>query len=122
MSTSMTTSIASIAPVQTPQESASGRVYLSFQHIFRPMSIHSSLKSANALVGQRSVLTRVERLAKLQKEDRFDPAKDSVWGLPKVRTKFKVAGGKKAEALQAEREEALEGGGEGGESPAPEEQ
>ncbi len=80
------------------------------------MSIHSSLKGVNTLVGERSVLSRVERIAKLQKEGRFDGEADSVYGLPKVRTKFKVASGKKAKALEAERKEALEaklaGGGE----------
>jgi small basic protein (TIGR04137 family) len=59
------------------------------------MSIHSSLRGANSLVGERSVWTRVERLQALQKKGKFDPENDSVYGLPKVRTKFKVAGKKK---------------------------
>jgi len=54
------------------------------------MSIHSSLHGADSLVGERSVLTRIERIEKLQKEERFDPAEDSPLGLPKVRTKFRV--------------------------------
>jgi small basic protein (TIGR04137 family) len=72
------------------------------------MSIHSSLKGVNTLVGERSVLSRVERIQKLQKDGTFDPESSSVYGLPKVRTKFKVASGKKAKALEAERKEALE--------------
>ena len=60
------------------------------------MTIHSSLRGVNNLVGERSVLTRTERIAKLQKDGKFDPAKSKVWGLQKVRTKFKVAGPKKA--------------------------
>jgi len=88
------------------------------------MSIHSSLRGADNLVGERSVLTRVERLEKLQKDGKFDPETGSVYGLPKVRTKFKTASGKKAKALEQEREDALaakdgEGSAEG-EAPASE--
>lgn len=76
------------------------------------MSIHKSLKLKNTLTGQRSVLTRWERIVKLQEEDRWREG-DSVLGLPKVRTKFKVRSRKsikreEAEAAQAAREE--EGG------------
>jgi small basic protein (TIGR04137 family) len=60
------------------------------------MSIHSSLRGADTLTGERSVLTRTERIAKLTKAGKFDPEEDSVLGLPKVRTKFKVAKAKKA--------------------------
>lgn len=59
------------------------------------MSIHSSLKGLDTLTGERSVFTRVERIAALKKEGRFDEDNDSVYGLPKVRTRFKVAGAKK---------------------------
>lgn len=71
------------------------------------MSIHSSLRGADNLIGDRSVLSRVERIAKLQKDGKFDPETSSVYGLPKVRTKFKAVGGKKAKALEKEREDAL---------------
>jgi small basic protein (TIGR04137 family) len=47
-------------------------------------------------MGERSVLTRQERITKLTKDGKFDDAKSNVWGLPKVRTRFKVAGAKKA--------------------------
>ena len=60
------------------------------------MSIHSSLKGVDTLRGERSVFTRVERIEALKKEGRFDEENDSVYGLPKVRTRFKVAGAKKA--------------------------
>src|SRR5262249_6619850 len=66
------------------------------------MTIHSSLRGVNTLTGERSVLTRAERIAKLAKDGKFDPAKSSVWGLVKVRTHFKVAGAKKAKAAAAE--------------------
>lgn len=68
------------------------------------MSIHPSLRGINTLVGERSVLSRQERIQQLQKQGKFDAEKRSVYGLPKVRTKFKVAGAKKApkEAKPAE--------------------
>jgi len=53
------------------------------------MSIHSSLRGADNLTGERSVLTRMERMVLLAKEGRFDGENDSAWGLPKTRTKFK---------------------------------
>jgi len=59
------------------------------------MSIHPSLRGADSLKGERSVLKRVERIQQLTKEKKFDEEQDSVYGLPKVRTKFKVAGKKK---------------------------
>lgn len=62
------------------------------------MSIHSSLRGGKSLVGERSVFTRLERLAVLKKAGKFDDAKDSPYGIPKVRTRFKVAGAKKAKA------------------------
>ena len=58
------------------------------------MSIHSSLKISGNLKGSRSVLTRTERLQILQQQARWDESQ-SVYGLPKVRTKFKVAAKKK---------------------------
>ena len=54
------------------------------------MSIHPSLRGINTLVGDRSVFTRVERLQKLIEAGKLDPKSASPYGLPKVRTKFKV--------------------------------
>jgi len=68
------------------------------------MSIHASLKGVDTLSGERSVLTRVERIQKLARDGKFDTEGGSVWGLPKVRTKFKVVSGKKAKALAQQRE------------------
>jgi small basic protein (TIGR04137 family) len=65
------------------------------------MSIHSSLRGSKSLVGERSVFTRIERLAALKKAGKFDEAKDSPFGIPKVRTRFKVAGAKKPKAEKA---------------------
>jgi small basic protein (TIGR04137 family) len=64
------------------------------------MSIHRSLRSAGTLEGERSVFTRVERIAALKKQGKFDEAKTSIYGLPKVRTRFKVAGAKKAKVAK----------------------
>ncbi|HZN68679.1 MAG TPA: small basic protein, partial [Tepidisphaeraceae bacterium] len=47
------------------------------------MSLDRSLKSANALVRHRNVLTRNERLLKLKEMEKWDETK-SVYGLPKV--------------------------------------
>jgi len=71
------------------------------------MTVHRSLRGVNTLVGERSVLTRFERIRKLAHDGRLDSETDSAYGLPKVRTKFKVVSAKKAAA----REEALKGSG-----------
>jgi small basic protein (TIGR04137 family) len=73
------------------------------------MSIHPSLRGVDNLVGQRSVLSRVERIQKLTNDGKFDQENDSVYGLPKVRTKFKQIGGKKKKKAEAEEGEAAEG-------------
>ena len=59
------------------------------------MTIHPSLRGVDTLRGERSVLSRFERIQKLTKEGKLDPEADSALGLPKVRTKFKVVGAKK---------------------------
>ncbi len=73
------------------------------------MSIHKSLKLKNTLQGQRSVLTRWERIEKLVEQDRWREG-DSVLGLPKVRTKFKVRS-RKAEKREEAEAKAAEGEG-----------
>ncbi len=75
------------------------------------MSIHPSLRGVDNLVGERSVLTRMERIEKLIKDGKFDQEQDSAYGLPKVRTKFKAIGGKKK---KAQAEAGAEGEGSGG--------
>lgn len=47
------------------------------------MSLDRSLKSASGLVRHRNVLTRGERLLRLQGEEKWDPSKP-VLGIPKV--------------------------------------
>ena len=58
------------------------------------MSLHKSLASGSKLARTRSVFTRAERIEKLKEEGRFIEG-DNVYGLPKVRTTFKMKGKKK---------------------------
>ncbi|MEY3162561.1 MAG: hypothetical protein RIT25_2555 [Planctomycetota bacterium] len=65
------------------------------------MSIHSSLKVTSGSSGQRNVWTRMERIAALKKQGRWNDG-DKVTGLRKVRTRFKAkAKPKKADAAPA---------------------
>ena len=48
------------------------------------MSLDRSLKSANALVRHRNVLTRAERLDKLKEQEKWNEDKQGIFGLPKV--------------------------------------
>jgi small basic protein (TIGR04137 family) len=73
------------------------------------MSIHSSLKGVDTLVGERSVLTRFERIKKLTEDGKLDSESASAWGLPKVRTKFKVVSRKAAKAADAAETPAKKG-------------
>jgi small basic protein (TIGR04137 family) len=62
------------------------------------MSIHSSLRGIDTLVGERSVFTRLERIQVLMKAGKFSPEQGKATGLPKVRTRFKSAKKKAAPA------------------------
>ena len=57
------------------------------------MSLDRSLKSANALIRHRNVLTRDERLVRLKEAEKWTEQK-SVFGLPKVANRKLVVGGK----------------------------
>jgi small basic protein (TIGR04137 family) len=48
------------------------------------MSLHRSFLAGRAGGRHKNVLGRKARLEKLEKEGRWDPEKDSVYGLPKV--------------------------------------
>ncbi len=50
------------------------------------MSIHRSLHSSSTSTGHRNVLTRTERLEKLEKNGRWKAEEDGVFHLPKVRS------------------------------------
>ena len=70
------------------------------------MSIDRSLKVKGALERHRNVLTRAERVEKLQDEERWEE-EQSVLGLPKVGHRKSHAGRKAKEA--PEQVEAVEG-------------
>ena len=75
------------------------------------MSQHPSLRSSDKDKKQRSVLKRYERIKTLQDKEKWDEAKDSVFGLPKVKvTRFKI---KKEKAAAAEGAEGAEGAAAG---------
>ena len=73
------------------------------------MTIDKSLKVRSGLMRNRSVLTRAERLSKLQEMDRWSEG-ESPLGLPKVRVpKLSF---KKKKKVKKEEEEAEVAGGE----------
>ena len=76
------------------------------------MTIDRTLKKHGSLKGQRSVLTRAERIAKLTEDGKFDPENDSVLGLPKVKVKSSKVGSKSKKAKEEKPE------GEAAEAPA----
>ena len=78
------------------------------------MSIHKSLNIQGALNTERSVWTRRERIEKLIEEGRWDEEADSPFGLPKVRTRFKVIGKKKKVDALDEADAAVLADGEEG--------
>ena len=73
------------------------------------MSLHRSLRRKDALVRRRNVLTRTERIDRLQKEEKWEDGR-SVLGLPKVKLVVATSPAKAAkEAAKAEEAEAAEG-------------
>lgn len=62
------------------------------------MSIHKSLNVGDRLMKHRNVLSREERLARLEKEGKWKEG-DAILGLPKVRN-IKVVSRKKAKAKE----------------------
>ena len=83
------------------------------------MSVHKSLRSKSRLMRHRSVLTRFERIAKLEDDERWRQG-ETVFGLPKVRT-FRPKTRKKAVKKEEEVEVAAEEGAEAAPAAAPEE-
>ncbi len=85
------------------------------------MTMDRTLKIHGSLAGARSVLTRAERIERLIEDGKFDPEKDSPFGLPKTKVKHSKVGTK---SKKAEEEEAVEGeaAAEGAEGEAPAEE
>ena len=82
------------------------------------MSVDPSLKLKGALVRHRNVLSRAERIAKLQEEERWNEG-DPVVGLPKVAHRKSRSGKKAVEKPGAE---TAEGAAEGAAAAAPAEE
>ncbi len=85
------------------------------------MSLHSSLKRSSSAGRHRNVLKREERLEKLLDDEKWEDEKDSIYGLPKVRSiklRVKKKVKKKAEEEGAEGEAAAVAPGETPASPA----
>lgn len=70
------------------------------------MSIHKSLKIGRELSRKRNVLSRRERIEKLQEQGKWQEG-DSVLGLPKVKVKH-IRVGKKTKKESAKPQEAPE--------------
>lgn len=66
------------------------------------MSIHQSLKTQGRLIRSRNVWSRLERIKSLEKDERWQ-AGDSILGLPKVRTAFKIKSKKKVKEEAAKK-------------------
>ena len=64
------------------------------------MSIHSSLRTGGLLSKHRNVLSRAERLARLEEDGRWKEDRNSVLGLPKVKS-IKPKAKKKAKKEEA---------------------
>jgi len=71
------------------------------------MTLDKSLRVRSASLRNRNVLTRAERIAKLQAADRWQEG-DGVLGLPKVRVQ-KVSLKKKKKVKKLDEEEGTEG-------------
>jgi small basic protein (TIGR04137 family) len=85
------------------------------------MSIDKSLKRKNTLVRSRSVLTRAERIKKLQDQEKW-PEGRSPFALPKVRVqKIVLKKAKKEKAADAGAAEQAPAGAPGAAPPAAEE-
>lgn len=66
------------------------------------MSLDSSLSGGGAEIDNRNVLTRAERIMKLQNAKQFDLSKDNPVGLPKAVGGMRPLEKKAGEAEQAE--------------------
>jgi small basic protein (TIGR04137 family) len=72
------------------------------------MSLHKSLKLGNALQRRRNVLTRAERVERMQTEEKWNTGSDSAFGLPKTKILLRSAPKKKSKQEKAEEAEAAE--------------
>lgn len=83
------------------------------------MTQHPSLKTSSIGVKFRSVLKRYERIKELFEGEKWTPAKDSIYRLPKLkRVKFKAKKAAKAETAEGAAEPAAGGKAPAGKAPA----
>ncbi len=68
------------------------------------MSLDKSLKTAANLERHRNVLTRAERIGKLQEEDRWTDGQNPI-GLPKVAHRKVAVGGKEKKVKKSDEKE-----------------
>ena len=68
------------------------------------MSIHKTLKVTGSLTRARNVLTRLERIEKLKKQEKWDD-NNSIFGLPKVIARVMKKRPKKKKEKDAETDE-----------------
>ena len=73
------------------------------------MTLDRTLKTHGGLARTRSVLTRAERIELLVNDGKFDPEKDSPFGLAKTRVRHSKAGTKTKKAEEPAAEPAAEG-------------
>lgn len=66
------------------------------------MSLHRSLRVTVSSKGHRNVLSRLERIKKLQSNERWSQEKDSAYGLPKVKS-MKIRAKTKVKAAPEEK-------------------
>lgn len=64
------------------------------------MTMDRTLRTHGGLARTRSVLSRAERIARLEEEGKFDPETDSALGLPKVKIRHSKAGTKSKKAAE----------------------
>lgn len=81
------------------------------------MSIHRSLRTGGGLSKHRNVLTRVERIARLETEGKWTEDANGVNGLPKVRN-LKLKTKKKAKKEEGAEGEAAAAAPAAGAAPA----
>jgi small basic protein (TIGR04137 family) len=76
------------------------------------MSIHKSLKTAGVLSRHRNVLTRLERILRMEDDGKWDQEKNSIYNLPKFISRKAIGKKKKKEEKKAEGEEGVAEGAE----------
>ena len=72
------------------------------------MSLDKSLKQKDSLVRKRNVLKRSERIERLEEDEKWVEAENSVFGLPKVKVQVIAARKERVRAEEPAEEEAAQ--------------